>query len=122
MYKIKYYLWCLFPLLIFLPLLAIAHFLFGAFYSVYNVILFFLIISSAHNLLNKHVMIQSMIIVDIATGILANVVVFLLSQLQILLYSSTIPRGILILVALNQLFMYTRNNYKERIAVRKGIY
>jgi len=121
MFKIKYYLWCLYPLLVFLPLLAAAHFIFGAFYPVYNVIMFFLVISSAHNLLNKQVMLQNMIIVDIAAGILAVVIVFFLSRFQMLLYSSDIPRGILILAGLNQLFMYSRNNYKERVSVRKGI-
>lgn len=122
MYKIKYYLWCLHPMLIFLPILTGAHFIFGAFYAVFNVIMYFLIISSAHNLFNKQVMIWNMVIVDIAAGISAIIIVILLSRLQILLYSSDIVRGILILVGLNQLYMLSRSNYKERVLARKGIY
>jgi hypothetical protein len=61
-----------------------------------------------------------MIIADIAAGLSAVGIVFLLSQFQILLYTGAIPRGILILAGLNQLFMHSRNNFKERMSVRTG--
>jgi phage-related holin len=120
MYKIKNYLRCLYPLLFFIPVLAAAHFVFGAFYPVYNVLLYFLIVSSLHNLLNKQVVFHNMIFADITAGMAAFGIVFLLSQFQFLLYTNTISRGILCLIGLNQLFMYSRNNFKERMSVRKG--
>lgn len=122
MYKIKCYLRCLYPLLFFLPLLTASHFIFGAFYPVYNVLMYFLIISSAHNLFNKRIMFQNMVVVDIAAGITAVIIVFLLTHFQIFLYSRDLFRGVLILVGLNQLYMHSKNNYKERVAVRKEFY
>jgi|GEM_PF-3112786 len=121
MYKLKYYLRCLYPLLIFLPVLAAAHLIFGTFYPVYNVLLYFLIISSLHNLLNKQVVFHNMIISDIIAGLLAVGIVIFLSRFQFLLYSSAIPRGIVILIGLNQLFMHSRHNFKERMSVRKKL-
>jgi hypothetical protein len=117
MSRIKYYLTCAKPLLIFLPLLA-AGFIFGLFYHVYNVILLFLIFSCFHNLFNKKIKFQNMLIVDISLAVISLALLYICGLLNITLYASTEIRGILILVCLNQLFMYSRKNYKERIAVR----
>jgi hypothetical protein len=121
MYRVKYFLTCAKTLLIFLPFLA-AGFLFGAFYPVYNMILLFLILSITHNLLNKKIMIQNMVITDIIAATASAVLVYFCGMLNIPLYSGAAMRGLLILICLNQLFMYSRNNYKERVSVRKRFY
>lgn len=122
MNRVMYYLVCMRTLLIFLPLLAAAGLFFDAFYPAYNVILLFLILSSAQNLLNKRIMIHNMVLVDIAAAVAAVALVFICDLLNIPLYASSVTRGVLILICLNQLFMYSRNNYKERVSVRKGYY
>ena len=122
MYRVKYYLACAKTLIIFLPLLAVAELFFDAFYPIYNVILLFLILSSAHNLLNKQIMIRNLTLVDIAAFVMSAALVFVCGLLNMKLYTSTLTRGVLILICMNQLFMISRNNYKERVSVRKGNY
>ena len=120
MYRLKYYLTCTKTLTVFLPLLAASELFFGAFHLVYNVILLFLILSCIHNLLNKRIMVKNMLVVDIIALVTSILLVYICGLLNIFLYTSTMLRGILILICLNQLFMFSRNNYKERVSVRKG--
>jgi len=122
MYKLKYFVKCMAPLLAILPLLGAAELFFSAFYIMFNAIMLFFIISSAHNLFNKQYMIRNMALVDIAASVLSTLLVFAFYHMQFYLYTGEKLRGILILIFLNQLFMYSRYNYKERAAVRKGIY
>lgn len=121
MHRVKYYLTCAKTLIIFLPMLAVAELFFDAFYPIYNVILLFLILSSAHNLLNKQIMIRNLTLVDIAASVLSAALVFVCGLLNMKLYTSTVIRGVLILICMNQLF-FSRDNYKERVSVRKGYY
>jgi len=108
-------------LLIFLPFLG-AGFVFGAFYPAYNMILLFLILSIAHNLLNKKIMIQNMVIVDVVAVAASVALFYICTKFNIPLYSSTLMREVLILICLNQLFMYSRDNFMERVSVRKRFY
>ena len=110
------------PLLFFLPLLAAVEIFLGAFYPVYNVVLLFLILSSVHNLFNKRIMIENMALVDIGAFMSSVILVYICGQFHIGLYSNTMMRGVLILICLNQLFMFSRYNYKERVLVRKDFY
>lgn len=123
MFKIKNYLKYGLLLLMYLLILTIAEIFYNdSFYVAFNLIMFYLIISSGHNLFNKYIMFRNMLIVDFASCLLSIIFVYVCFSLNFLLYTSSKPRGIIILFCLNQLFMYSRNNYKERVTVRKGIY